>query len=427
VKRHLIALLGALAVLLAVGSGAAQAQSVQGAEQVAATGQSASSNATSTQVNPSNSNIDVRIFSPGDGGSVSQSNTSAAVAGAVNKAQTTQAAEQTQSGGGGEQVVGQGAVTGQHADADATSKQVKPSNSNIAVRIHSPGDNGDVTQSNSSKAGSLAANASETTQAAEQDQSGGGKCCSGNGVQAVGQEAATIQKADADAKSEQYHPSNSNIAVRIGSKGDNGSVTQSNESAAKAIAGNAASTEQLAAQSQRGRDCRCSGDKVQAVGQKAITGQKADADATSIQKGAKNTNVPVRIFSAGDDGDVTQSNTSLALAGAFNAASTTQAAEQSQRDGCGCKDDKYDKHGKYGKHAGAGDGARVQAAGQWSETWQKADADATSVQLHPSNKNAPLRIKSKGDSGSVEQSNASFAAAFSLNLARTTQWVGQEQ
>jgi GTP cyclohydrolase II len=424
VKRHLIALLGALAVLLAVGSGVAQAQAVQAVGQEAATGQSASADASSTQVNPSNSNISVRIGSPGDNGDVSQSNTSAAVAGALNKAQTTQAAEQSQSGGGGEQAVGQSAGTGQSADADATSKQVNPTNSNISVRIHSPGDNGDVSQSNSSKAGALAGNASKTTQAAEQKQAGGGKCCSGNGVQAVGQEAATIQKADADARSEQYHPSNSNISVRIGSKGDNGSVTQSNDSAAKAIAGNAASTEQLAGQSQGGGDCRCSGDKVQAVGQKAITGQKADADATSIQKGAKNSNVPVRIFSEGDDGDVNQSNTSLAFAGAFNAASTEQAVEQRQRGGCGCR---YAMDSKDGKDHGADDGARVQAVGQWAETWQKADADATSKQLYPSNKNAPLRIKSKGDGGDVEQSNASLAAAFSLNLAGTTQWVGQEQ
>ena len=80
-KRQLIALLGAIAVLLALGSGVAQAQSVQGVEQVAGTGQSASSSASSTQTNPSNSNINVRIFSPGDNGSVSQSNNS--VAGSV--------------------------------------------------------------------------------------------------------------------------------------------------------------------------------------------------------------------------------------------------------------------------------------------------------------------------------------------------------
>src|ERR1044072_6856047 len=90
VKRHVIALLGALAVLLALGSGVAQAQSVQGVDQTALTGQWASSTANSTQTNPSNSNISVRIFSPGSSGSVSQSNTSAAGAAAINKAATIQ-------------------------------------------------------------------------------------------------------------------------------------------------------------------------------------------------------------------------------------------------------------------------------------------------------------------------------------------------
>ena len=418
-RRHLIALIGAVAVLLALGAGAAQAQSVQGVEQIAATGQSANSNATSTQVRPTNSNIDVRIFSPGDNGSVSQSNTSTAAAGAINAAQTDQAAEQSQSGGGGgEQAIGQGAATGQHAEADATSKQINPTNSNISVRIHSRGDNGDVSQSNDSTAGALAGNAASTTQDASQDQGGG--CCSGGaGVQAVGQEAGTFQHADAEARSEQYHPTNSNISVRIGSRGDNGSVTQSNSSAAKALAGNSASTDQTADQSQRG--CGCGGDRVQAVGQEAITGQKADADAKSIQAGAKNSNVPVRIFSSGDDGDVTQSNDSKALSGAFNLAATTQTVDQRQGGGCGCR------HGSDHGGGGGDAGARVQAVGQLALTGQKANADAKSLQLHPTNTNAPLRIKSKGDGGYVDQSNASRAAAFSLNLAGTTQWVGQEQ
>jgi hypothetical protein len=415
VKRHLIALVGALAVLLAIGTGAAQAQSVQGVGQSAVTGQSAESKATSTQTNPSNSNVSVRIFSPGDAGAVTQENSSAAGAAAGNKAQTTQAATQSQPGGGGVQAVGQEAVTGQQADADATSEQIKPSNSNVSVRIHSPGDDGDVSQSNSSKAGAIAGNKSDTTQAAKQEQGGGGKCCSGSGVQEVGQKAETWQKADADATSKQIDPSNSNISVRIGSNGDNGSVTQSNSSEAKALAGNDASTTQAAKQDQGGR-CGCAADLVQAVGQKAITGQKADADATSIQKGAKNTNVPVRIFSDGDDGDVTQSNDSTAFGAAFNAAKTTQAVAQEQRGGCKC-----------GGKGRDDSGARVQAVGQWAETWQKADADATSLQFKPSNKNAPVRIKSKGDGGNVGQSNSSLAAALSANFARTTQLVGQEQ
>ena len=343
-KRQLIALLGAIAVLLAIGSGAAQAQSVQAVEQAAGTGQSAESSASSTQTNPSNSNISVRIFSPGNNGSVSQSNNSVAGSAAGNAASTTQGVSQTQGGGGGEQAVGQVAETIQKAKSNAESKQEKPSNSNISVRIHSKGDDGDVSQSNNSVAGSAAGNLAETTQGVEQDQGGGepakkDKCCDGgSGVQAVGQEAKTIQVAESDAKSVQEHASNENIPVRIGSEGDNGSVSQSNNSVALSFAGNAAKTTQAVEQSQGG-GCGChGGDAVQAVGQGAITGQFADSKATSIQKGAENSNTPVRIHSEGDDGDVEQSNNSIALSAALNAAKTTQAVGQSQGDGCGCGD-----------------------------------------------------------------------------------------
>jgi hypothetical protein len=419
VKRQLIALLGAIAVLLAIGSGAAQAQSVQAVEQAAGTGQSAESSASSTQTNPSNSNISVRIFSPGDAGSVSQSNNSVAGSAAGNAASTAQGVSQTQGGGGGEQAVGQVAETIQKAKSSAESKQEKPSNSNISVRIHSPGDDGDVDQSNNSVAGSAAGNLAETSQGVEQQQGGGeeakGKCChGGSGVQAVGQEAKTIQVAESDAKSVQEHASNENIPVRIGSKGDSGSVSQSNNSAALSFAGNAAKTTQAVEQSQGG-GCGCSSDLVQAVGQKAITGQFADSDATSIQKGAKNSNTPVRIHSEGDDGDVDQSNNSLALSAALNLAKTEQAVGQSQGGDCGCGD----------RHKS--EGARVQAVGQWAETWQKADSDAKSEQWKPSNTNAPVREKSKGGGGSVSQSNNSLAASLALNLAKTLQLVRQEQ
>ena len=137
-----------------------------------------------------------------------------------------------------------------------------------------------------------------------------------SGVQAVGQEAKTIQIAESDAKSVQEHASNENIPVRIGSKGDNGSVSQSNNSVALSFAGNAAKTTQGVEQSQGG-GCGChGGDLVQAVGQGAITGQLADSKATSIQKGAENSNTPVRIHSEGDDGDVEQSNNSIGLSAA---------------------------------------------------------------------------------------------------------------
>ena len=382
-KRQLIALLGAIAVLLAIGSGAAQAQSVQGVEQSAGTGQSASSSASSTQTNPSNSNISVRIFSPGDNGSVSQSNNSVAGSIAGNAASTTQGVSQS-GGGGGEQAVGQVAETIQKAKSQAESKQEKPSNSNISVRIHSKGDDGAVSQSNNSVAGSAAGNVAGTTQGVEQSQGDGCGCKhgGGSGVQAVGQEAKTIQVAESEAKSVQEHARNENIPVRIGSEGGGGSVEQSNNSVAGSLAGNAAHTTQGVEQTQ---GCGChGGDAVQAVGQGAITGQFADSKATSIQKGAENSNTPVRIHSKGDDGDVEQSNNSIALSAALNAAKTEQAVGQSQGGGCGCGD----------RHKS--DGAKVQAVGQWAETWQKADSDAKSEQWKPSNSNAPGAREEQG-------------------------------
>jgi hypothetical protein len=424
--------LGALALLLAIGSGVAQAQSVQGVDQTALTGQSASSNATSTQTHPSNSNISVRIFSPGNSGSVSQSNTSAAGSAALNGASTAQGVSQSQAGSG-TQAAGQIAGTGQKADSSATSTQDHPSNSNIDVRIYSPGNGGDVKQSNNSIAGSIAGNAAKTDQGVEQNQGGGGCGChgSGDGVQAVGQGALTLQGAKSDATSEQSHPSNDNIPVRIGSPGDNGSVKQSNNSVALSAAGNLASTTQAVGQTQAG-GCGCGGDAVQAVGQKAITGQWADSSATSTQKGAKNSNTPVRIDSPngpakkeaavpmGGDGDVSQSNNSIALSAAVNAAKTEQGVEQTQGGRCGCREPK--DHG-YGDG-----GARVQAVGQWAETWQHANSDATSTQLWPSNTNAPVRDKHSGGSdGSVDQSNNSLAGSLALNLARTMQYVRQQQ
>ena len=66
------------AVALGVGAGPAMADaraSGQLSEQIAGNEQSAQSGATSTQYGPSNTNISVRVLSPGDNGSVTQRNT----------------------------------------------------------------------------------------------------------------------------------------------------------------------------------------------------------------------------------------------------------------------------------------------------------------------------------------------------------------
>jgi hypothetical protein len=416
-RTHVLALLAAL-LLLTVGAGAAAAdEPTQAVGQEAASQQSASSDANATQVAPSNRNIDVRIFSPGSSGDVTQTNAAGALSKAVNANQTDQSATQTQSGAG-TQAVGQEAGNHQSADADANAEQVKPSNENISVRIKSPGDNGDVEQTNVAESDATAGNANETTQAVEQAQGGGGchdKCGDGGGEQAVGQSAWNKQDAEADADAVQIKPSNSNISVRIGSEGHNGDVTQTNAALADAKAGNRNETTQSAEQDQGGDGCdKCGhgGGGVQAVGQEAASKQSADADAKAIQYKPSNDNTSVRIHSKGDDGDVTQQNIAGADANAFNKNTTDQSATQSDGGGdskCGCH------------------GTPVQAVGQFAYNDQSADADATAKQIAPSNSNTPIRISSPGGGGDVTQTNAALADSFAGNLNSTTQTADQSQ
>ena len=99
-RRGLLALvIGSVA--LGVGAGPAMADGAlagQAAGQLALNGQSAQSSANSTQIAPSNTNINVRVLSPGDNGSVSQGNSSIAESAAGNLNDTRQSVGQSQSG-----------------------------------------------------------------------------------------------------------------------------------------------------------------------------------------------------------------------------------------------------------------------------------------------------------------------------------------
>jgi len=406
--------------------------------------QAADADATSTQVKPTNQNISVRVLSPGDDGSVDQSNTSAAEAVAANANKTAQAAQQVAGGGGGgSQAIGQEASNHQDADADATSVQDHPSNVNVPVRVLSPGDGGDVEQSNDSSATSAAVNANKTVQKAAQDQGGETPVGDGHdaapapcgcdpapcgcdhaqpatGVQAIGQEAKSHQDANADAKSKQIGAKNVNAPVRVLSSGDDGDVSQSNTSFAGALAANTNATGQFAQQAQGGLGSGAVG--IQAVGQRAVNDQDAAADAKSIQIGATNINAPVRVFSPGGGGDVSQSNDSFAGALALNKNATGQIALQAQ--------------------GGLAPGAvGIQAIGQDADNSQEADAAATSLQLWPTNINAPVSIgdgkkearpaygdgkePKEGGDGSVDQANDSAALAAALNANLTRQFALQ--
>ena len=435
-------------------SGGAGGSYGQAAGQAADSEQKAKSDADSTQVKPSNVNVPIRIGSKGDGGDVTQTNASAAAAASANENKTEQDTDQTQSGGGSKdasccsdasysQAAGQEAKGEQKAESDADSTQKAPTNINVPIRILSPGDDGDVTQTNASVAGAASLNGNKTEQDVDQTQSGSGSkdgsCCSDASYsQAAGQESKNEQKAKSDADSKQIGASNVNVPIRIGSRGDGGNVTQTNASLAAALSANGNKTDQDVDQTQGGgkpsRDsrpdpkCGCSSDALysQAAGQESKNDQWADSDADSKQVKPSNVNAPIRIGSKGDDGDVTQTNLSAAVAASLNGNKTDQDIDQTQ--GSSKREpvsgSAYDP--RHDQCCGS-DAIYIQAADQESKSEQGARSDADSTQIGASNTNAPVRIDSKGDGGDVEQTNASLAAALSANGNKTEQDLDQTQ
>ena len=352
------------------------------------------------QKGASNENTPVRVLSPGEGGSVSQSNdaSSDASAGNTNVAEQTAAQDQAGSsccGGGGEQVIGQSADSEQDAAALATTVQEKPSNENISVRVLSPGDDGEVSQTNEASSNATAGNLNVTKQTADQTLAGGSCKCGGAGEQVIGQSASNDQDAAALAATKQEKPSNSNISVRVLSPGNGGSVSQSNVASSNAAAGNTNVTEQKADQTQAGDSCKCGGGGEQFIGQSADNDQDAAALAATKQEKPSNSNISVRVLSPGDDGHVTQTNEASSNATAGNLNVTKQTADQEQAGGSG-----------------------LQAIGQSATNDQDAFALGLTVQKGASNENTPVRVLSPGTSGSVSQSNdaSSDASAGNINL-----------
>jgi hypothetical protein len=326
--------------------------------------QDASSSADSSQYNPTNQAIDVKILSPNSSsGNVSQSNSSSAESQAGNSNGTTQNAAQNAGGGnsgqccgkdGGTTVqqLGQEAYNKQQAESAASSTQYDPSNQAIDVSILSSGSKtGDVRQSNSSEAESSAGNRNGTTQNASQNAFGGSTdacqsgcepkkddcrySCDGHGgttVQGIGQLVKSDQEATSAAESEQTGASNIAGALDIlgGAKYGKqdkqyeavapsaGNVSQSNESSAESQAGNTNGTTQNAAQNAFGGK----GTTVQALGQAAFNRQDASSAAESTQWCPSN--VVFGLFG----GNVRQSNASEAESKAGNRNGTTQNASQ---------------------------------------------------------------------------------------------------
>jgi hypothetical protein len=441
--KRLSVLLATVGLALCFGAGQAVAMGEdtgtagQAAGQSAGSGQSASGYGGAYQAGPTNSAGSIRVLSPGSSGDVTQSNTTTAAAIAANDNKTTQGVDQSQTGGYGSdqtQIAGQEAMNAQDADANATALQIAPRNDSSSIRVLSPGDDGDLTQSNSVSAGALAANGNSTDQTADQSQTGGGY--GSDATQIAGQEAGNYQSADADATAVQVKPTNTASSIRVLSPGDDGNVTQSNSTTALAAGLNGTETSQSVDQSQGGapapKDAKAEDAKsvypsgsssTQIAGQAADNYQSADADAAAVQYKPSNTATSIRVLSPGDDGNVTQSNSTTALAAALNGNKTDQSIDQSQ--------------------TGTGYGSDfLQIAGQGAWSGQHADADATAVQLGAKNEYAPVRVgspngkdhgrkdehaKKDGKGGSIEQSNSVGVLAVALNLNETCQALLQQQ
>jgi hypothetical protein len=344
VKGRLLALTLGLLLIGAAPAAADSSFGGQSAAQQAGNMQSATSGATSTQYNPSNQNISVRVLSPGSNGPVTQSNNSNAQSGAANLNATGQGISQSQSDPASEALrqAEQWAANHQSANSNATSTQKHPSNQNISVRVLSPGSNGPVNQSNNSNAQSFAGNLNLTSQHTHQSQGGSGGtpvrkapsqgssgqgasngydpgkgsydpcgCNSGSeAIQAAGQEAGNKQTATSNANSTQIDPSNENISVRVLSPGYDGPVEQQNNSNAESFAGNANLTKQSIKQFQPGTGgcgcepvlkkdpCGCSSGGnvgIQAAAQQAWNEQNATSNATSMQWKPQNVNKSLRL------------------------------------------------------------------------------------------------------------------------------------
>jgi hypothetical protein len=430
-RRYLASILGALALLLAAGTATATADpGVQTVGQSAGSEQYATSASGTTQIDPSNTNISVRVLSAGDDGPVTQSNTATSNATSTNTNSTTQGASQDQ-GGAGIQTSTQDAGNAQLADALSGVYQTGASNSNLPVRVLSPGSNGAVTQSNDAASTATSTNTNTTGQTSNQDASGGSCGCaaapsSSPAIQSTDQSAENAQLAGAASSATQVDPSNTDISVRVLSPGNDGAVDQSNSASSTADATNTNTTTQKADQDASAGGCGCgSSGPIQVAKQSSGSLQGALALSAAEQKGAKNDASPVRVDSSGSNGSVKQSNDASSTASADNTNSTTQSADQnsgSPHSECGC-----------------GGGLGIQVLGQKAENGQAAVAASKTIQdfgkrsecgcssSSSGNSDNPVRVWSPGSDGSVDQSNTATSKADASNKNASSQDGEQDQ
>ena len=111
----------------------------------------------------------------------------------------------------------------------SAAEQKGAENTNISVRVLSPGKDGDVTQSNSVASSANAGNLNLAVQKADQGGSGG--------TQAIGQDADNDQSAAALSAAKQDGATQRTSPSACSGRGDGGDVSQSNSVDSSATAG----------------------------------------------------------------------------------------------------------------------------------------------------------------------------------------------
>src|SRR5206468_3306524 len=162
----------------------------------------------------------------------------------------------------------------------------------------------------------------------------------GTGIQTGYQSAGTEQSSGALSDAKQIDPSNNAGSVRVLSPGNDGNVTQSNAVSSKATSGNQATTTQTSNQA-HGGSCGCGTGAIQVPGRRSKPGQGTPARSAAVRAfgtarsqcggggGAPGNDAsPVRVWSPGNDGSVTQSNSDTSTATSGNKAGTTQKGWQ---------------------------------------------------------------------------------------------------
>jgi hypothetical protein len=177
-------------------------------------------------------------------------------------------------GGKPDKASDQGGSVKQSADASASADQKDTGNKHEDVRLDKPGNGPHVDQRNEAAADAAA-----------------------NAHADVPESTSVVQDAAADASAGQEDVSNTAVTVRVESPGDNGGVTQANETLGSADATTGGSDAGVAA-----------------------------AQASATQEDVSNTNVSVRIFSPGDDGSVSQQNDASASATAAGGSASEDAS-----------------------------------------------------------------------------------------------------